>query len=332
MRQYRQLTEEDRIEIYAMKQAGKFQKHIAGHLGVHPATIGRELRRNTGGRGYRPQQAHRWTQQRRQRARKALKMTPATCLYLENLLRQEHSPEQIAGRMKADPYYQGPAVSPERIYQHLWQDKAAGGTLYRSLRIAGRKQKRKRYGKRDFRGKIVNRVGIEQRPPIVADKQRCGDWEADTLIGKNHQGAVVTLVERQSRFTVLGQVGRKTAHEVGLQVIEQLRPHQKRVHTITTDNGREFAGHETIARKLKTNIYFADPYCSWQRGLNENTNGLIRQYLPKKTDLRHVTPEQLDFIANRLNHRPRKCLGFKTPFEVFCNHNQFLKTPVALES
>lgn len=332
MRQYRQLTEDDRIEIYAMKQAGKTQRNIARRLGVNPSTISRELTRNTGGRGYRPKQAHCLAIGRRGYARKALKMTPKTIAYIERKLRQEHSPEQIAGRMKVDPDYYGPTVSHERIYQHLWQDKAAGGKLYQYLRIAGHKKKRKRYGKRDFRGKIPNRVGIEHRPKIVETKKRFGDWEADTIIGKHHRGAVVSLVERKSQFTLLGQVIRKTADAVQQQMVQQLRPHRRRVHTITTDNGREFSGHETIARELQAKVYFADPYQAWQRGLNEQVNGLIRQYLPKQTDLRHVTDDQLRFIMDRLNHRPRKTLGFKTPYELFCNGSRFKTSRVALGS
>jgi IS30 family transposase len=332
MRHYKQLTQEDRIEMYAMKQAGNNQTEMAQHLGVHRSTISRELARNTGQRGYRPQQAHRWAQARQRSAGRAYKMTPQTIAYIEGQLRREHSPEQIAGRMKADPHYRGPTVSHERIYQHLWQDQAAGGDLYLHLRIAGKKKKRKRYGKRDFRGKIPNRVGIEQRPKIVETKQRLGDWEADTILGKHHRGAVVSLVERKSQFTVLGPVRQKTASAVQQQMVQRLRPHRHRVHTLTTDNGREFADHETIARKLHARVYFADPYCAWQRGLNENINGLIRQYLPKQTDLRDVTEEQLQFIMDRLNHRPRRTLGFKTPYEVFLNHSRWKPLRVALES
>ena len=332
MKPYKQLTEDDRIEIYAMKQAGKTKRAIAQKLGVHPSTITRELDRNTGKRGYRPKQAQHWASQRRQNARKALKMTPKTVAYIESQLDQEHSPEQIAGRMKVDPNYLGHRVSHERIYQHIWQDKDNGGHLYKKLRIAGNKKKRKRYGKHDFRGKIPNRIGIEQRPKIVETKKRIGDWEADTLIGQHHRGAVVSIVERKSQFTLLGQVTYKTADAVQKQMVEQLRPYRRRVHTITTDNGREFAGHETVAKTLKAKVYFAQPYQAWQRGLNEQVNGLIRQYLPKKTDLRDVTDEKLRLIMNRLNHRPRKTLGFKTPYEVFCNNSRFKNSRVALGS
>ncbi len=208
MRQYRQLTEEDRIEIYAMKQAGKEQSKIAVELGVHPSTISRELARNTGLRGYRPKQAQQKALHRRFTARKAVKMTPETIDHIESKLRQEHSPEQIAERMKLDPGWQGPAVSHERIYQHIWQDKVWGGMLYKHLRIAGTKQRRKRRNSRDMRGTIPNRVGIEDRPKIVERKIRIGDWEGDTVVGKNHQGALVTLVDRKSKMTLSGKVNR----------------------------------------------------------------------------------------------------------------------------
>ena len=222
MRQYRQLTEDDRIEIYAMKQAGKTQRTLAKLLSVHPSTICRELARNTGGRGYRPKQAHRRAIERRCHARKAIKMTTETIGYIEAQIRQEHAPEQITGRMKVDPSYRGPTISHERIYQHIWQDQADGGSLYQKLRIAGHKKKRKRYGKHDFRGKIPNRVGIEHRPKIVEAKKRLGDWEADTLIGKHHRGAVISVVERKSQFTLLGKVAHKTAPAVREQMAQRL--------------------------------------------------------------------------------------------------------------
>jgi len=332
MRQYTQLTDDDRIEIYAMKQANHSQADIARKLRVHPSTISRELARNTGQRGYRPKQAHQQAIQRRHDAAKAVKMTPDTIAYVEQRIRLQHSPEQIAGRMKRDPNYTGPCVSHERIYQHLWHDQANGGDLFRNLRIANGSKRRKRYGKHDFRGKIPNRVSIHDRPAIVETKKRLGDWEADTLIGCRHQGAVVSAVERKSHYTVLAQVHRKTAADVGDQLVQKLRPHRNKLHTITVDNGHEFAGHETVAKKLGTRIFFADPYRACQRGLNEQVNGLIRQYLPKNTDLRDVTHEQLDFIMNRLNHRPRKTLGFKTPFEVFFHHSRFKTARVALGS
>ncbi|MCH8121197.1 MAG: IS30 family transposase [Planctomycetes bacterium] len=317
MREYGQLTEEDRIEIYAMKQAGKKQNMIAAELGVHPSTISRELSRNTGLRGYRPKQAQQKTLHRRFTARKAVKMTPETIDYIECKLHQEHSPEQIAERMKLDPGWHGPTVCHERIYQHVWQDKARGGMLYKHLRIAGTRQRRKRRNSRDMRGTIPNRVGIEDRPKIVERKIRIGDWEGDTVVGKNHQGALVTLVDRKSKLTLIGKVNRYTAEAVERTIITLMETLPRRIYTLTVDNGKEFASHESVAEALRIKVYFADPYSAWQRGLNENTNGLIRQYVPKGSEVRNLTDRQVQHIMDRLNNRPRKTLGFLTPNEVF---------------
>jgi IS30 family transposase len=317
MREYGQLTEEDRIEIYAMKQAGKRQNKIAAELGVHPSTISRELARNAGLRGYRPKQAQQKALHRRFTARKAVKMTPETIDYIECKLLQEHSPEQIAERMKLDPGWHGPAVSHERIYQHIWQDKAQSGMLYKHLRIAGTKQRRKRRNSRDMRGTIKNRVGIQERPKIVERKIRIGDWEGDTVVGKNHRGALVTLVDRKSKLTLIGKVDRYTAEAVEKTIISLMELLPRRNYTLTVDNGKEFASHESVADALQIKVYFADPYCAWQRGLNENTNGLIRQYVPKGSDVRSLTDRQINHIMDRLNNRPRKSLGYLTPNEVF---------------
>ena len=274
MRKYRQLTEENRIEIYAMKQAGKEQNKIALKLGVHPSTISRELSRNTGLRSYRPKQAQQKTLHRRFTARKAVKMTPETIDYIESRLTEKHSPEQIAERMKLDPDWHGLTVSHERIYQHIWQDKAQGGMLYKHLRIGGTKQQRKRRNSRDMRGTIKNRVGIQERPKIVERKIRIGDWEGDTIVGKNHQGALVTLVERKSKLTLIGKVDRYTAEVVEKTIISLMELLPRRNYTLTVDNGKEFASHESVAETLQIKVYFADPYSAWQRGLNENTNWL----------------------------------------------------------
>jgi IS30 family transposase len=317
MRKYRQLTDEDRIEIYAMNQAGKQQNMMAAALGVAASTISRELARNTGLRGYRPKQAQQKALHRRFNARKAVKMTPETIAYIEQKLSEEHSPEQISERMKMDPGWSGPTVSHERIYQHIWRDKAGGGLLYKQLRIGGTKQRRKRRNSRDLRGTIKNRVGIDERPAIVERKIRIGDWEGDTVVGKDHQGALVTLVDRKSKLTLIGKVNRYTAEAVEKTIVDLMELLPRRSYTLTVDNGKEFASHKSVATALGINVYFADPYCSWQRGLNENTNGLIRQYVPKGSDIRILTDEQIEHIMNRLNNRPRKSLGFLTPNEVF---------------
>ena len=317
MREYRQLTEEDRIEIYAMKQAGKKQNMIAAKLGVDPGTISRELTRNCGLRGYRPRQAQQKALHRRFTARKAVKMTSETIGYIECKLQQEHSPEQIAERMKLDPGWHGPTVSHERIYQHVWRDKVWGGVLHKHLRICGTKQRRKRRNSRDMRGTIKNRVGIEKRPDIVERKIRIGDWEGDTVVGKNHQGALVTLVDRKSKLTLIGKVDRYTAESVEKTIVSLMELLPRRSYTLTVDNGKEFASHESVAQTLRIRVFFADPYSAWQRGLNENTNGLIRQYVPKSSEVRTLTDEQIEHIMSRLNNRPRKALGFLTPNEVF---------------
>ena len=322
MREYKQLTEEDRIEIYAMKQAGKKQKEMASKLGVNPGTISRELKRNTGLRGYRPKQAHQKALQRRTKARKAVKMTPKTIDYIEYKLSRQHSPEQISQRMKLDSRWSGPAVSHERIYQHIWQDKADGGQLYKHLRIVGTKRRRKRRNSRDMRGTIKNRVGIESRPDIVKRKIRVGDWEGDTVVGKNHKGALVTIVDRKSKLTLIEKVENYTADAVEQAIVSVMEYLPRRHYTLTVDNGKEFSSHENVASRLKIKVYFADPYSAWQRGLNENTNGLIRQYVPKGSDIRAITKQQIEHIMERLNNRPRKSLGFLTPNEVFYEHKK----------
>ncbi len=335
MRTYRQLTETDRIEIYALLQAGKTQRQMAAALKVAPSTISRELARHRGHRGYHPKNAHFRACYFRRIARKAIKMTPSVIAYIESRLGQQHSPEQIAQRMKRDRHWQGPTISHERIYQHIWADKAGGGQLYQHLRIARKYRYRKRRHSRKRSGRIKNRVGIEKRPRIVERKWRFGDWEADTIIGKHRKGALVTLVDRKSKLTLVGKVQRRTAQAVGQTIIQLMKSLPRRAHTLTVDNGTEFAGHEAIAAALQIGVYFADPYSAWQRGLNENTNGLIRQYVPKGSDIRSLTDRQIQHIIQRLNNRPRKSLGFLTPNEVFYNRKpkpKNKKAPVALVS
>lgn len=322
---YTQLAQEQRYQIWALKKAGMTQAEIAREVGVHKSTICRELKRNTGQRGYRPKQAHRLAMERR--ASKARpRISEEEWQRIEVLLRQSWSPEQIGGRLELEGRRK---VSHERIYQHIYADKQAGGDLHTHLRC--QKQRKKRYGSNDRRGKIPGRTGIEMRPAVVDEKSRIGDWEADTIIGKGHKGAVVSLVERKSFYTLLGKVERKTAKLVADAEITLLKPIKDKVHTITKDNGLEFCDHARVAKAIKADIYFARPYASNQRGLNENVNGLVRQYLPKSRRLDTVTDEELDLIMHRLNHRPRKTLGFRTPYEVFFN-TQTQLTRVALAS
>ena len=307
---YTQLTREQRYQIYALLKMGHNQTEIATVVGTHKSTVSRELSRNKGLRGYRPKQAHRMALSRRDRSRK--RISKETWELIETKLRLDWSPEQVSGWLCR---HHAIRVSHEWIYQYILDDKQAGGDLYRHLRC--QKKRRKRYGSYDHRGKMPNRVSIEERPAIVAERTRIGDWEVDTLLGKRHRHAIVTLTERKSRLSLLAKVNQRTADQVGEAVIELLQPVADRLHTLTADNGKEFADHERIAHALRAEFYFAHPYAAWERGANENMNGLIRQYIPKNQDFATVTNADLMWVMNRLNHRPRKCLDFLSPFEVF---------------
>ena len=318
---YRQLTREQRYQIYALKKAAHSRTEIAAIVGVHKSTVSRELKRNSGRRGYRPRQAHESATARHLAAYRP-RISPRTWARVERLLRHEWSPEQIAGRLRLE---RRPAVSHERIYQYIYADKRAGGTLHLCQRC--RKVRRKRYGTHPRRGQIPRRVSIEARPAVVEARRRLGDWEADTIIGAAHRGAILSLTERKSKLVRLRRVARNTAEAVAAAGLALPGAVGARVHTITSDNGREFAYHEQIASGLAAKFYFAHPYSSWERGLNENTNGLVRQYFPKKTDFSKITDRQVERVAERLNNRPRKTLGYETPNEVF-----FRRSLVALQT
>jgi len=308
---YTQLTREQRYQIFALMKAGHNQTQIAAVIACHKSTISRELRRNHDQKSYRPQQAD-VLAKRRHRQAYYPRIATETWQQVERLLRQQWSPEQIAGRLKLE---RQPRVSHERIYLYVYADKRRGGTLHRHLR--SQKKQRKRYGGYIRRGQIPNRISIEQRPQIVASKRRFGDWEADTIIGARHQGGILSVVERKSKLTRLHKLKSKSAKELQQTSITLLRPLADRVHTITVDNGKEFCQHEQITAALQAAIYFAHPYASWERGLNENTNGLVRQYFPKKHDFARITNAQVQRVADLLNNRPRKTLGYRTPNEVF---------------
>ena len=312
LKDYTQLTQGLRYQIEILKKAGKNQKYIAVLVNVSPSTICRELQRNTGQRGYRPKQAQIKAENRRKLTAKPLKMTAVAIEWIDSKICLHWSPEQICGWLKQA---QGLAISHERIYQHIWTDKLNGGRLYSYLRHSGKK--RKQYGSKDKRGQIRNRVSIDDRPLIVSEKIRLGDWEIDTVIGKNHQGALVTIVDRVSKFTLIKKVASKHADVVTEATITLLQPYLDKTLTITADNGKEFAGHEKIKAALNADVYFAHPYRSWERGLNENTNGLIRQYFTKGSSFENITDRDVDEVMEKLNHRPRKTLNYKTPHSVF---------------
>lgn len=317
---YQQLTYEQRCQISALKKSKCTQSVIAQIIGVSQSTVSRELSRNKGDRGYRHKQAQEKTAQRRREAVKPTKMTPALIAEIELKLRIEWSPEQISGWLLVGKER---LISHESIYLHIWANKQLGGDLYTYLRRQGKKYDKRRNGK-STRGHIKNRVSIDDRPRVVEDKSRIGDWEIDTVIGKGHSGALVTVVERVTNFTVSAQVDSKSAEAVTKATIRLLKPYKDIVLSITADNGKEFAYHEKISEALSTDFYFAHPYSSWERGLNENTNGLLRQYFPKRTDLKKVTQAEVQRAVKRLNTRPRKNLGYKTPDQLISDYRAAL--------
>jgi IS30 family transposase len=308
---YSQLTYEKRYLIYKLLKIGFSQVEIAQQVGVHRSTISRELRRNAGKRGYRYKQAQELAQQRRNKAKK--RITPCEWVLIDKHLKMQFSPEQTS-HWVLNNY--GIQVSTEWIYRHVWENKRHGGELYKHLRR--KKKYRKRSQKGDNRGRIPNQRSIEERPEIIGARERVGDWEGDTIVGKSKQGAIVTLVDRASRFVRMGLVKQRTKEAVKEKIIALLEGYP--VHTITFDNGKEFADHEELSNALGADIYFAHSYASWERGTNENTNGLIRQYIPKDTIFSSLSEHDICFVENRLNTRPRKCLDFSQPMVILKNH------------
>lgn len=304
---YKHLSREERYQIYSLLKAKHSISEIARLLDRHRSTISRELARGRGQQGYRARQACSKASERSVHSRNARMIEASTWADVAFYLGLQWSPEQIASRL---------SVSHESIYLHVYANKAAGGELHKNLRSQKSRRKRHLCG-RDRRGQIPNRRSISERASHIKERKQIGHWEGDTVIGAAHQQAIVTLVERKSGFAVLAKVCNKSADLVEKAIETKLKPLIPRVKTLTVDNGKEFANHQAIDQHLGIQTYFADPYCSWQRGSNENFNGLLRQYIPKKRRMQTVTDEELGMIENRLNHRPRKRLGFKTPYEVF---------------
>lgn len=320
---YQQLTLEERTMIYGFCKVGFSISDIALELNRDKSTISRELKRNKGQRGYRPKQAHELSVTRKKSSYKHRKW----CNKLEKLviyyLTREWSPEQISERLKND---KKAIISHEKIYQFIEEDKTNGGILYTHLR-QGKKKRRKKYGKNaSKRGQIQNRVSIKDRPVEINDRSVYGHWEGDTIIGKNHKRAMITLVERKHGFSIIEKVHSKNAEVVAKRIIKSMKKYKDSVKSITFDNGLEFANHEMIAKKLNCKIYFADPYSSYQRGTNENTNGLIRQYFPKGSNFDNFTDIEIKRVMRKLNNRPRKRLDYFSPMELFKNRTVALNS------
>lgn len=325
---YCQLVTAERYQIYALHREGFSQRAIACSLDRSASTICRELRRNRGQHGYRPMVAQRLSDRRRISAHKHRKITPMIFQWIKQLLQQELSPDQISHYLKQN---KGLSLNRTSIYRLIHLERAQGGRLFRHLRIVS-KPYRKRYRSIDERGQIQDRISIEARPAIVDTKQRVGDWEGDTVLGKRHKSALLTLVERKTLFTIMVKLGGKRADLLSEALIKSMSAFKQRVKTITFDNGWEFSYHQKIAKALKADIYFAHPYSSWERGINENTNGLIRQYFPKGTDFNQVSEQQVALVMQRLNQRPRKTRGYRSPTELFLGKSVDLlaQQPVAL--
>ncbi len=310
---YTHLTDDCRYSIYELKGKGHGVREIARLIGRDKSTISRELRRNKGERGYRPNQASKMASERLHEPRGGKKVDPAALDACMALIAQDYSPEQASGRCKKEGLG---SVSHELLYQKIYDDKAAGGTLAGHLRC--QKKRRKRYGSHRRRGsRIPNRVSIADRCKRVKNRATIGHWEGDLVIGKNHKCAIVTLVERRSGFALARKIETKDATSVADAIVAAMADITPLVRSITFDNGLEFAQHERIAACLNAKMYFADPYCSWQRGTNENWNGLLRQYFPKKSCFEAITKEDLAKAERMLNDRARKRLDYLTPREVF---------------
>ncbi len=307
------LTVEERYTIWAMMQQGLKQKEIALAIGKDKSVVSHELKRNCDNRNreYRADLAQRKYESRQKNKHKRIRFTEEVKQYVEECLAKDYSPEQIRGRAVVEGRE---CVSHERIYQYVWKNKKGGGDFYTHLRHKGRRY-RKRGNAKDSRGIIKDRVDISQRPEIVDQKQRLGDLEIDTMIGQNHKGALLTINDRVSSYVIIEKLNGKDAKELALKVIERLSFYKKRIHTITSDNGKEFAEHKMISSELKVDFFFAKPYHSWERGANENTNGLIRQYFPKKTSFENLSDQDIKRVEDILNNRPRKKLNFLTPNE-----------------
>lgn len=314
---YRQITREERYTISALRKQGLNANAIAEHMNRDRSTIYREIKRNRCNDGrYRASKADSRTYTRRSVSRRNRQFSADDFQLIDKHLRSDWSPEQISGYFKTNGRL---SISHETIYRHVWQDKAEGGDLHTHLRSACKKR-RKRYGAYDSRGRLAGKRHIDERPEAINDRSEFGHWEIDLVHGRGSKDCIVTLVERKTRYTVIGKLDDKTKARTNARTLKLIKPIVATFKTITADNGTEFHGFAEIEKKGDLKFYFATPYHSWERGTNENTNGLIRQYLPKKESMILLTQARCNAIAKKLNSRPRKILGYQTPEEAFNAH------------
>ena len=312
MKKKNHLTREQRYQISALLQAGHSQKEIAEIVGKDKSVISRELKRNRGRHGYHAGLAQEMADERKERLRRPRKFTDVVRKrVLRDLCREQYSPKQIVGLARLEGREM---VSHTRIYQFIRADKENGGKLYTHLRHKLKHRKRPVGG----RCGIKDRVSIEERPAVVDKRSRFGDWEIDTIVGKNGKGAIVTLTERKTGFLLMEKLPLgKDAKGLAETVVRMLLPYKRWVHTITSDNGTEFAEHKMIAKKLEAQFFFCHPYSSWERGLNEHTNGLVRQYIPKGESFEKYDNLYIKNVQYKINNRPREKLNFDCPKRLF---------------
>ena len=314
---YQQLTLEERVLISHLLTQGFNQAEIGRQIGRHRSTISRELRRNRCNgidRCYRFSRAHRRTVARRRRSRRNRHYSELDFALVRKLLRLDLSPEQVVGHIRRFGLMKR-RLSHETIYQYIWRDKAMGGRLWKHLRQAS-KRRRKRYNVYDSRGRLAGKRLISERPKVVETRRTREHLEIDTVMGAGSKDCIVTIVERKSGYVIIGKLKDRTTRSLNKRCIQLLEREAARFKTITADNGTEFHQYPEIEEVTGVRFYFATPHHSWERGTNENTNGLIRQYLPKGKSMKHLTQAQCDRIAKKLNTRPRKRHGFKTPEEI----------------
>ena len=303
---YRRVTSRDRLRLKDGLDAGLSKSELACKLGFHKSTIGREISRNSGGRGYRPIQAERLAREREDAKHGPYKLNPVLMMQVLERLELRWSPEQISDRLRIEGEE---TVSAETIYKLVDEDRASGGALWKFLRRSSRRRKR-RFPAEDRRGQTQNSTPISERPKKANKRKKLGHWERDTMLGLDRKTGVLVITDRKSRFNKFRKLNRRTAPKV-TRALKGLP-----TKSITNDRGQEFSDHERCAKKLNVQIYFCDAYSSYQRGTNENRIGLLRQYFPKKSDLSKLTNGQLKKIELEINNRPMKTLGWRTPYEL----------------
>lgn len=310
---YHQLTYEERYLIARLRVQRLSIPAIARVLGRHRSTIWREVHRNLTNNGrYQVAEAQSKTNGRRRRSRRNRRFTHRQFLLVLKYLKQDYSPEQIAGTLKRRGLLN---ISHETIYQYIWQDRHRGGFLYEHLRQSS-KQRRKRRNLYESRGRLAGKRMIDTRPKIVDTRRNKGHWEIDTVMGGRDTHCIVTLLERKTGYVLIGKLKNRTKEETNRKTIHLMKASGLKFDTITADNGTEFHAYKDIEQKTGTRFFFAHPYHSWERPCNENVNGLIRQYLPKRTSMARVTQQMCNAIAKKLNQRPRKRFGFRSPEEM----------------